>query len=283
MDRNTIQDQINQTLDTVQNKEFVHNFMVAFESLYEMYMKYTGLDSTKNQVLITKGFNLFEDDITITDREIKGYTFFTRPKLNLLKSNLINNRLFAFLDTVEPTSPAFAIRCLLDPIFASNNYSAASKSPLFDINNPFIPILTNRLISISGVPTMAMETESTEGGYFSESIAIAKGWDELSRVYDITCTFSDVKGGFILALFFFWFLWINYAVKGSIIPYKKYIEEVKMCYTISIYRFLMDETNTYITKWSKLTGCFPANVPIETYFNYSKDNYYKRRQKMITF
>jgi hypothetical protein len=234
-----------------------------------------GLDRINAQIKAIRGFNYFKDDFVLPDTDNHGFTFISRPHLNMRLGNVRANSYLNFLNTLNPASPAFAIRCLLDPDFAHANAVTASKSTLFDIRNPFIPILTNRLKSMSGWPDMVMETETTEGGFFSENITLPIGWDNLNKSYDLTLTFSDVKGGYILALFFAWFIWIDAARKGNnVVAYQKYIEERRMCFTFSIYRFLLDETGHYITKWAKATGTFPLSVPMGAYFNFDKSTPY---------
>lgn len=258
---------INSNTDSISNTLF---------NLNEKYYRTRGLNIGGNQSLITKGFNFYREDYTLVNKEFYGYTFFTRPKLNLATPNLFNHRLFSFLNTEDPNSVGFAIRCFLDPIYSQQSVlkGLASKSSLFDPMNPFIPILTNRIKSMSGFPDWVMEVETSEGGFFSEDITMAKGWNNLAKTYDLTTVFRDVRGGFILALFLFWFLWIDCAVKGVVRAYSKYIEERKICYTISIYRFLVDETNSYITKWGKSTGAFPVSVPIGAFFNFNNEQPY---------
>lgn len=244
------------------------------DSLDELIQKSQSMVTSTSQVDIIRGFNYNRDALVVTDKDSTGYTFFGRPILNMTNANVMASRMLQYYNVNDPNSVAFAIRCILDPFLQDEGTYAANavKSPLFNPKNPFIPVLTNRLKNISGFPDMVMETETTEGGYFSEDISIAKGWDNLNKSYDISATFSDVRGGFILALFMAWFIWMDLAIKGPVVPYKRFIEDRVICYTLPIYRFLMDESNTYITKWAKATGCIPLSIPMGAYFNFDITN-----------
>ena len=80
-----------------------------------------------------------------------GLTFFTRPDLNLATPNIRQSRMLTDLLTENQKSIPRAVRCLLDPSLQLRPRGAI-ECPLVDANLPFIPILTNSLISCSGWP-----------------------------------------------------------------------------------------------------------------------------------
>ena len=143
-----------------------------------------------------------------------------------------------------------------------------SDSRYFNPSSPFISVLSNRLLALNGWPDPTIDIETTEGGFFSESITYPKGSDNLARNYDISASFSDLQGSVIHSLFTIWTRWIMLATRGHITAYMEDIEARRMCFTSSIYRFVMDPSNRFITKWAKATGCFPRSVPSGAYFNY---------------
>jgi hypothetical protein len=142
-----------------------------------------------------------------------------------------------------------------------------NKGAFLDNRSPFITPLTNCLIGMSGWPDYVIDTETTEGGYHSENLTFAKGSDRLSGSYDLSLTFRDIQGGFILALLYIWIKFIDLVTKGTVVPYTEDIEFRRLCYTCSIYRFVLDPSKRYITKWAKATGCFPKSVPLGPAFN----------------
>lgn len=214
------------------------------------------------------GFDSIRNTIYMPEMEGHGFTFITRPKLNLSGPSIRSDRVLSLLDSLEPNSISFAVRALLDTNLKSIYNLSTSNSPYFNSENPFLAILSNRLMSLNGWPDPTIDVETTEGGFFSESITYPKGHDQLTRNYDLSATFSDIQGSVVHSLFMMWVRWIGLANRGAVTAYMEDIESRRMSFTSSIYRFVMDPSNRYITKWAKATGCFPRNVPTGQYFNY---------------
>ena len=220
------------------------------------------------------GFDNIKNTLYMPETEGHGYTFITRPKLNLSTSSIRTDRVLTLLDTLDTDTVAFLVRASLDTNVKNKLKLPSSRSQYFNSNNPFITVLSNRLQSLNGWPDPTLDVETTEGGFFSESITYPKGHDQLSRNYDISATFSDVQGSVIHNIFTMWLRWIHLATRGRVTAYMEDIEARRMCFTSSIYRFVMDPSNRYITKWAKATGCFPRSVPTGAYFNYDANASY---------
>lgn len=217
------------------------------------------------------GFDSIRNTLYMPETEGHGFTFITRPKLNLSTPSVRSDRILSLLDTEDAQSVAFLIRASLDTKFKKLNNIAVSKSQFFNPLSPFITILSNRLLSLNGWPDPTIDVETTEGGFFSESITYPKGHDQLTRNYDIAATFSDIQGSVVHNIFMIWLRWIHLATRGRVTAYVEDINARRMCFTSSIYRFVMDPSNRFITKWAKATGCFPRSVPSGAYFNYDSN------------
>jgi len=217
------------------------------------------------------GFDNIKNTLYMSETEGHGYPFITRPKLNLSTPSIRMDRVLSLLDTNDSQSVAFLIRAMLDTKYKSDNGISTSKSQYFNSLNPFISVLSNRLLSLNGWPDPTLDVETTEGGFFSESITYPKGHDQLTRNYDIAASFADIQGSVIHNIFTMWLRWIHLATRGRVTAYMEDIEARRMCFTSSIYRFVMDPSNRYITKWAKATGCFPRSVPTGAYFNYDSN------------
>lgn len=209
---------------------------------------------------------------TTPNTEYSGVTFITRPRLCLQSSNLRNNRLMTALDTLNPTSMAFAIRALLDSNFGHANggryASICQQSPLFDWCNPFLVPACNALTGFSGAPDITLQTQTTNGGYQCEAQTFAIGSDNLQRgAYNLTLNFRDSQHGPIMALFFYWLEYMRCVTRGIMLAYGDDIDDQRLNYTVSIYRFLLDPSKKYITKWAKFTGCYPTSLTIGGMFN----------------
>lgn len=204
-----------------------------------------------------------------------GLTFITRPRLCMQSSNIRNNRILTTLDTLNNSTMAFAIRCLLDSNFANANNglyrSYVATSPIFDQQNPFFVPLCNALTGFSGSPDVDLESTTTDGGYMSEAQTFAIGGSNLQRgSYTLNLNFTEVAHNPVMAIFYYWLEYMRCVTRGSLMAYADDIDAQRLNYTVSIYRFLLDPTHRYITKYAKYTGCYPTGLPIGSSFNFNQ-------------
>lgn len=230
--------------------------------------------SNQMQIFLT-GLDRFQRNILPTNSEHSGLTFITRPRLNLQSASLRQDRVFAPLDMNLTTSGSrssmgYMIRCLLDTRFAKETDLEGHLCPLINSQNPFFTPLCNGLTGISGWPDPIIQTLTTDPGYHSEDQTFAIGHDDLNKTYDLNLSFKDIQHGPIAAIFLYWFRYIANVTKGTMFAYQDDIENRRLNYTVSIYRFVMDPTRRYITRFAKATGCFPKSVPIGAMFNFSE-------------
>lgn len=209
----------------------------------------------------------FERNILPRNSEFSGYTFMTRPRLNLTSANLIADRNFAALNTMAPNTVPFMIRCLLDPQFCKDNYDIATKCALLDYYSPFLTPLNNDAMACTGFVDPVLATETTEGGFFSEDQTYVIGGDRMAKTYDISYQFKDHQGGTNLAILDWWVRYMANITDGTMIQYADAIDANRLDYTVSIYRFITDRSKRFVTKWCKCTGCFPRTAPIGVPFN----------------
>ena len=243
------------------------------DQVVEMAYETTGAGGQHTQFAqVFSRHDRFQRSMIPKNAVFSGFTFFTRPRLCLRDYNICADRKFSILRTTDRTSVPYAIRCLLDTQFASDDQDA-DRCPLFDKNNPFLVPLCNSVRSVSGFNDPALVTETTEGGFFSEDQTYVIGGDRLARTYDINCMFRDFPGSPILAIIDYWCQYMANLTDGSMQQYADAIDFNRMDYTVSIYRFLMDRTNRYIARWSKCTGCFPVSPPSGVVFNLNEGEF----------
>lgn len=224
-------------------------------------------------------FNRYQLNMSRTDRfgqnplppnnENVGLTFITRPKLNLSTTSIRQNEILATLDTLDNTTMPFAIRCMLDTNFSNNGVAKniSKLCPWFDSDVPYMNILSNNLLQINGWPDFSLQTAASEDGFFSENQTIARGSDFLNQTYDLSLNFRDIDGGPVIALFYYWVMWIALLCRGDVTRYTEDTLTRRISYSCSIYRFTLDPSKQYIRSWSKATGCFPKDVPFGEKFN----------------
>lgn len=216
--------------------------------------------------------------------EMVGLTFFTKPRLNMTTQSLRQDPTLAMLDTLDPLSWMFSLRCNLDTEFAKSEQgrNAAAFCPWFNDTSAFNVPLGNHLIGISGWPDFSVEYETTQSGYFSEDMTMVRGSDMGRRTYDLSCTFRDVQGGYIMAYFYYWLIAMTLQMEGTIVAYPDDRDANRLNYTCSIYRFVLDPSMRTITKWAKATGCFPVSVPIGDVFNFGPGDSFIHTSQQFT-
>lgn len=216
--------------------------------------------------------------------EMVGLTFFTRPKLNLTTRSIRQDPILAMLDTMDPLSWMFSIRCNLDSKFAQSTpaKSIASLSPFFNDTSAFNIPLHNMINGMTGWPDYAVEYETTKSGYFSEDMTMVRGSDNGRRTYDLSCTFRDIDGGYLMAYFYYWLIAMNLQMEGTIVAYPEDRAANRLNYTCSIYRFVLDPYMRTIRKWAKATGCFPVSLPIGDVFNYGPGDSFIHTSQQFT-
>ena len=202
------------------------------------------------------------------NRDSVGYAFFTRPQLNLTAGNIRNVReLYDLLTQKENTVQRYT-RCILDPRLANTGIT----SPFVDAYNPFISILSNNMLNMSGWPDIVAPTYTSKEGLKREQWSIVDGSMDTYSEFDMDCTFRNTRDEPLTVMFT---TWVRYAAKvfeGLLSPYIDFITENEIDYNTRIYRLVMDETNTYVKKIAATGASFPINVPVGRMFDYDNSS-----------
>lgn len=197
----------------------------------------------------------------------QGYVFFTRPDLRLSYDNLAQDRQFAIMLNNAPDSVWGWVRATLAPRESPKNYP----SPFVDPNNPFIPILTNNIKSLSGWNEVVVDPSTTETGYFGEAHSIADGFHSDFGVRSLSATFENQIGDPLNKLFTIWTRYQMMVKQGIMDPYLEYIVLNVLDYNTRIYRIVTDSTKTYINNIAAVGAAFPLNSQLAAKFDYSNE------------
>lgn len=264
-------------------QQMLNQYQIERQKTLDANMK-TLADEGLDAVFLASGWGTYNHQITnnfskanrfgtrfVMDNYLKtGYTFITRPELNLSSLNLRTDRIMNLLNTNDPTDIKFAIRAYLDTRFARRNLAKVISCPYIDYRSPFFTLLTNNLTDFSGSPQYQLRTYTDDAGFYGESQSMVIGSDSYSTPFDLNLTFIDPIGGPIEATMKFWMRYSDLvANKGVAIMYPDQINERILNYSVSIYRFIMDPSFRYIKKWAKYTGCVPISRPGAAIFDYS--------------
>lgn len=198
-----------------------------------------------------------------------GIIFFTRPDLNLSYDNLARQRVLMPLATQQDEPPTLqrAVRALLDPV---GSRTRGVKSPLIDDGSPFIHLLTNTLISLSGWPDIAPETYNSKEGVMQEAWSMVTGIAKHNGNFNLTANFKNTQGSPVALLILTW-LYYMYGVRyENMEPYMRNVVNTTVDSKTRIYHFILDPGRQYI-QHSAVTGfgAQPSSFPIGNLFNYT--------------
>lgn len=226
------------------------------------------------------------------NKDMPGFTFFTRPQLNMQSDNLRNVRQFANLLSRQPVSMQSYIRCMLDPRLQEGiSYKGADgrtrpletlQCPFVDPYNAFIPPLTNNLISISGWPSISAPVNTSTPGLYNESQTMVDGRVINSEAFDITANFRNTRGDVILYMFYTWALYMSMTFEGRLIPYLDFITENEFDCNTRIYRIVTDYTKTRVTKIACTLASLPVGIPTGDAFDIPGDKPYVEANREIS-
>lgn len=247
-----------------------------------------GSMSTINYLTLS-GFNYLRhgQQLVHNNRDNMGYVFFTRPILNLTYDNLSNVSSMVRLRNAPPMSIEAMVRGLLDPwgqngfMNQGNNKGNAKTAdqiskdaqtcPLVNRYNPFIPIMSNTLTSLTGFKDLSLNTYTSKAGAHNEQWAMADGFFYKTEAFELSSSFRNIEGDPISLLIE---TWLKYMAacrqENEMFPYPCFVEEREFDYNTRIYRFVMDHTRKYIQKFCA-TIAFPISLSYGNTFNYSYD------------
>jgi hypothetical protein len=204
-------------------------------------------------------------------KDSHGFTFFTRPQLNLSQINITNHRSFYNLLTSNEKSYQRYTRLMLDPRLGS---IGDIKSPFVDNLNAFMPILTNNVMSLSGWPDMTVPSFTSASGLYGQEHSFVDGVVNHYESFDIDVTFRNMKGNPLLYLFYIWIKYESLVFEGVLNPYIDMVTENEIDYNTRIYRIILDEQKRFVTYIGATGASFPINDPTGSLFDFNVEKPY---------
>lgn len=203
-----------------------------------------------------------------------GFAFFTRPQLNLSALNITNYRGFYNLLTKNTASYQAFTRLMLDPRLG---YVSRLTSPFVDEQNPFISVLTNNIVSMSGWPDLTVPVHTSATGLYGEEHSFVDGVTNHYEAFDIDAVFRNTRGNPLLYFFYIWIKYSSLVFEGILNPYFDMIAENEIDYMTRIYRVVTDPTKRYVTQIGCTGASFPVNVPTGNLFDLNTDTPFNTR------
>lgn len=237
-----------------------------------------------------RGINHFNTGAALpANYDLHGYTFFTRPRMKFSDNNCIRDRSLMYFLNEDPLSIPRAIRALLDPIGSGtiSNFTTTDgltktnlyPSPLIDPLNPFITILSNTLVSLTGWPDISIDTYESESGIQKEKWAMYDGIAKYYGTFDLNASFNNMRGDPLGLMFN---SWVTYGTRirfdELMIPWIDSVIDQEKDYETRIYRLVMDPTKTYVQKIACTGASFPTNSNTGASFDYDANKPVNNKQ-----
>lgn len=201
----------------------------------------------------------------VSNMDNVGMTFFTRPRLALAYDNLTVDRKLSQLGTQDQLTLQRAVRCYLDHVGETRRNVI---TPLVDPRLPFISVLTNNLLSLSGWPDPTMSYWTSQAGNMKEQIALIDDTYQTNEVFQLQANFSNTAGDPISLLMDTWCTYASMVYLGQITPYPDAIATNRVDYQTRIYQFVLDPGRRFIQKVAITGAAFPTSTPMGASFNF---------------
>lgn len=202
-------------------------------------------------------------------KESTGYVFIGRTQFNLSYNNLqVSRDLMALYTETNHINMAHYIRCLHDPRFAKRPGNSDSK--LIDPNCSWNPLLSNCISELSGWPDQIMDIWTSEPGRLKETFSIADGTHTQFGHFTLNATLKNIYGNALGLYLKSYISYIGLVHDGVVIPYGDILLRNERDYDMSIFRLVMDETNTYVVGIGYTVGFINVN-PNGTRLNFNEE------------
>lgn len=203
-------------------------------------------------------------------KESQALLYVTRPLMNLSTGNLRESRILDQLNNTNPDSLQRFVRCLLDPMSNKGLQTAQIDSNFVNPYDPFMPIISNTLLTLSGWPDIVMKVNTSNEGVMKESWKMASGTHEINNGFSLTTNFRNIEGDPILLLIFTWLVYMSSIRLEDMKPWAYSSLANRKDYESRFYEFLLDPTGRFVTKWADCAAAFPTTLPIGNYFNINR-------------
>lgn len=197
----------------------------------------------------------------------QGISFIIRPDCNLSAGNLQNDRVLTPLMTPRTDTYQAYVRSALDHRLTvgyrnENNRLSQISSDFLDDKLPYITLLTNSLVTLSGWPDIALGSFTTAPGRLKESWGMIDDTYKIYEAYSLDANFRNMQGDPITLLFLTWLAYMSNIYEGTMVMHPANVIQRRMDYSTRIYQFKLDPYRNTIQKWAANGGCYPQSLPI---------------------
>lgn len=214
------------------------------------------------------------------NQDNEGLIFFTRPRMRLSPENCLQHPALQNMLVTRNQSPQRAVRAILDPIgsgspqrITANRQMKTTQlypSDLIDPYMPFIPLLSNTLMNLSGWPDLDIGHYVSREGVQKETFTLIDGVANIYNHFTLNATFKNIVSDPIGYMFWCWACYNSQVYQGEGTPWMDSILDNETDYQTRIYRLVLDTTRTYVQKIAYTGMAVPVVANVGAGFNYNQ-------------
>lgn len=261
-------------IDRMVNKDLSGFGNKEYESYVTNALVSMGFANSEQRLITNlRGINILQNQANFNvGSENMGYTFFTRPSLNLSYDNIAVVRKMVPMLTKDKNSVHRYIRASLDHLGGSRDPMAGS--PAVDPLSAFIPVLTNTLETLGGWPSVNVDSYNSRAGNYKEQWAMSDGCYDIRGNYSLNASFINPPNDVVSRLFNTWTMYQSYVYDGTLAPYNEARIQRFIDYQTRCYRFVMDFSKQRILKWAACGVAYPTTNSDSDSYDFDRSKVY---------
>ena len=201
-------------------------------------------------------------------RDNIGFTFFTRPMLNLSDTNLNRDRIMKKLLQEKSVADKY-VRVMFDRLLYFKENVVCDQA---DNLQAFIPIFTNNLESITGFIDPSIDSYVSPQGSRKQQYALLDGTDQINEIIDLNVVYKNTYEDAIVTAFTIWLRYIVNVKQGIMVPYTGFIGRRITDYQSRIFRLVTTEDRRYVKRIGATGPIYPDVNSIGKYFDVPSTN-----------
>lgn len=201
-------------------------------------------------------------------RDNIGFTFFTRPMLNLSDTNLNRDRIMKKLLQEKSVADKY-VRVMFDRLLYFKENVVCDQA---DNLQAFIPIFTNNLDSITGFIDPSIDSYISPQGSRKQQYALLDGTDQINEIIDLNVVYKNTYEDAIVTAFTIWLRYIVNVKQGIMVPYTGFIGRRITDYHSRIFRLVTTEDRRYVKRIGATGPIYPDVNSIGKYFDVPSTN-----------
>ena len=240
--------------------------MVFNEDMFNKIIQETTVEGIEENRLVNVLYGLSPFQSTVLPKvndDDKIHVFFTRPDMNLSQNNIVRDRTAIGIQKNNESIQKY-IRLLLD-----QKQNVDTTSSVLDAHNPFIPIASNLLETMSGFPDIVLESWISKTGIRKEQWGYGDGYTKIHYTFNLDATFTNVIDEPIPLLISTWMNYISNVREGVFMPHVHNLSPRRTDYQTAIW-VIVTNKNKRIKKIAR-TIAYPIADPKGRNFNFTRN------------